>query len=262
MSTKRPVTSELLHAWVDGEAGERAADVTEQVANDPALAAEADSVRRLGGTLRATVDDALGPVDPLFALTRIRQRVAEKKARSPFARLGAWWSDVTTYNRRAFAGVALAMALGAISAPGVVWLTGHAVSSPSPEVLQVPSTDQASYVTDAPAVLTVRLVSAHDRDNVLDARLAGVAAAVKRPGATGYALAGETVVRAEPGSAARVELPEGDAVVLRPRGTFSGALRVDVDLDASDVHTTVNLAPGGTGTVDGPGSLVIAISRD
>lgn len=260
MSTKRPVSTELLHAWVDGEAGERAAEVSEAVAADPVMAAEADNVRRLGGAVRGLVDDGLGPVDPLVALTRIRARIAERKERSVAARLSAWWTDVTTFNRRAFAGVAVAMGLGAVSAPAVVWFSGRAGGG-SPEVMTVPAVDNASYVTSAetPVALMVRLVTV--RDSGVDDRLKGIVSALERPGAGGFALAGETVVRAEPGSVTRIELPSGGALVVRPLGTFSGAYRVDVDVDAHDLHTTVNLAPGATGTVDA-GGVIVAITRE
>lgn len=259
MSTKRPVSTELLHAWVDGEAGERSTEVSEAIAADPAMAAEADNVRRLGGAVRSMVDDGLGPVDPLVALTRIRARIAERRERSLAARLSAWWTDVTTFNRRAFAGVAVAMALGAVSAPAVVWFAGRADGGP--DVMTVPAVDNASYVTAAetPVALTVRLVTV--RDSGVDDRLKGIESALTRPGAGGFALAGETAVRAEPGSVSRIVLPSGGAVVVRPLGTFSGAYRVDVDVDANDVHTTVNLAPGATGTVDA-GGVIVAITRE
>lgn len=268
MTSKRPISPELLSAWVDGEAGDRTAEVTERVANDPELASRADELRQSGGALRAMVDDALGPVDPLLALAHIRQRVAERRQRSLSARVSAWWSDVTTYHRRAFAGVAVAMALGAISAPGVVWITGHTVTTSSPDISQTSATDNAAYVpaAEAPVVLTIRFVQAHDRDSVTDARLAEIADAVKRPGASGYALAGESAIRAEAGSSSRIDMPHGGVLELRPRGTVSGLFRIDVDIPSRDVHTTLNLAPGATATVDSAtdadGASLVAITRE
>ncbi|MBC7792296.1 MAG: hypothetical protein H7Z43_01195 [Clostridia bacterium] len=266
MRNKRSVSSEMVHAWVDGEAGERAKDVAALVANDPALTAEADRVRNTGAALRSMVDDGMGPVDPLIAVIRIRQLIAHHKERTFLGKLASWWSDVTTFNRRAFAGVAVAMALGAVSAPLVVYVMGR--SSFEPAVLSTAAADTTSYVpaSDTAVMLTVRLVSANDRDSVIDTGLRRIAAELTRPGATGYTLVGESTLGVEPGSASQVDLPDGGTAVLRSRGTSLGVLQLDVDIDVSDVHTTVNLAPGTTRTIDGPThdgeALVIAITRE
>lgn len=125
MSAKREtVRDEVLYAWVDGEAGAQAAEVRDLVENDPAIAAKAEAVRQLGRDMNAMVDAALGPetADPLGALAGIRKRIAEQKARTLSARLAAWWDDVLLFHRKALAGVAIAASLGALSAPGVVYL--------------------------------------------------------------------------------------------------------------------------------------------
>ncbi|HSI02908.1 MAG: hypothetical protein ACAI38_00225 [Myxococcota bacterium] len=125
MTGKRgTVRDELLYAWVDGEAGARAAEVRDLVENDPAVAAKAEGVRRLGRDMNAMVDAELEaePVDPLAALAGIRKRIAVRKERTLSARLSAWWDDVLLFHRKALAGVAVAAGLGALSAPGVVYL--------------------------------------------------------------------------------------------------------------------------------------------
>jgi anti-sigma factor RsiW len=125
MSGKRDtVRDELLYAWVDGEAGGRAAEVRDLVENDPAMAAKVEAVRKLGRDVNSMVDAGLGPdaVDSLSALAGIRKRIADREARTFAARLAAWWDDVLLFHRKALAGVAVAAGLGALSAPGVVYL--------------------------------------------------------------------------------------------------------------------------------------------
>lgn len=140
------ISDELLYAWVDGEAGPRAADVRDLVENDPTVAVKAEAIRKLGRDINAIVDSGLdGAVDPLFALSKIRQRIAERKARTVSARLSSWWGDVLLFHRRALAGVAVAAALGALSAPGVVWLARDRVA-PAPAT---PSTIATSVTVES-----------------------------------------------------------------------------------------------------------------
>ena len=125
MSAKRAnVSDELLYAFVDGEAGARTAEVRDLVENDPAVATKVEAVRKLGRDMNAMVDAELDadPVNSLAALAGIRKRIADRKARTLSARLGAWWDDVLLFHRKALAGVAVAAALGALSAPGAVYL--------------------------------------------------------------------------------------------------------------------------------------------
>jgi anti-sigma factor RsiW len=161
MSLKRAdVSDELLHAWVDGEAGARAADMRDLVENDPQIAAKAEGIRRLGRDMNAMVDAELEaePADTLAALAGIRKRVAEAKARTLSARLSAWWDDVLLFHRKALAGVAIAAGLGALSAPGAVYLmrdrvlpqggNGVVATSVTVESLEVGESGKATVLHD------------------------------------------------------------------------------------------------------------------
>lgn len=114
-----------LMAWLDGEAGKKAGRVREHLEHCSECANEVDAWRRAGDELRATVDAGVGDAEPLVALQRIRERIARKEEETAGARLRAWWNDVWLLNRRAFAGVAIAAALGALSAPGLLYWAGR-----------------------------------------------------------------------------------------------------------------------------------------
>lgn len=122
MSTKNDIPDELLHAWVDGEAGKLAAEVRDFVDNHPEAKAEIEALRTLNRDLNELVDAGVGAVEPLIALSKIRQRIEARRQRSLAARLTAWWADVTMFHKKGLAGLAVAAALGALCAPGVVWL--------------------------------------------------------------------------------------------------------------------------------------------
>lgn len=161
MSGKRAtVSDELLYAFVDGEAGARAADVRDLVENDPVVAAKVESIRQLGRDMNAMVDASLDadPLEPLAALAGIRKRIADRKARTLSARLSAWWDDVLLFHRKALAGVALAAGLGALSAPGVVYImrdrvlpqqgSGVVATSVTVESLEVGESGKATVLHD------------------------------------------------------------------------------------------------------------------
>lgn len=117
---------DLVSAWVDGEAGRRTDEVARHVEGCPGCAAAADAWRKEAAALRQIVDSGIGEVDPLPALAQIRERIAAREERSLFARVAAFWHDQWAFNRRAVAGVVLAAALGALSAPAVVLWASHA----------------------------------------------------------------------------------------------------------------------------------------
>jgi len=141
---------------VDGEAGARTSEVRDLVENDPAVAAKAEGVRQLGRDIVAMVDSGIGvgtgpdAVDTLHALSKIRERIAEHKARTVSGRLSAWWGDVLLFHRKALAGVAVAAALGMLSAPGVVWLARDHVGAqaPSPSAIATSVTVESLQVGD------------------------------------------------------------------------------------------------------------------
>lgn len=117
-----------LHEWLDGELPEgspEALEVESHVERCTACGARVEAWRHTGAQLRTLVDDAVGDVEPLRALQRIRTRIAEAEQRSLLNRLQIWWHDLWVFNRRAVAGVAAAAAMGALCAPAVVYLTAE-----------------------------------------------------------------------------------------------------------------------------------------
>jgi anti-sigma factor RsiW len=117
---------EWLQAWLDGEPGKRSAQTRDHLEHCRECAHRVDSWRRAGERLRQLVEDGVGEVEPLVALEAIRSRIAEAEQRTLGGRLRRWWQEIWLLNRRALAGVAVAAALGALTAPAVVYMVGRA----------------------------------------------------------------------------------------------------------------------------------------
>lgn len=110
-----------LAAWVDGEAGTMAVRVREHLEHCPECANEVDAWRRAGEELRTIVDAGIGETEPLVALQHIRDRIVEKQQEAISVRLRSWWDSLWLSKRRALAGVAVAAALGALTAPALFY---------------------------------------------------------------------------------------------------------------------------------------------
>jgi anti-sigma factor RsiW len=112
---------------MDGEAGERTAQTRDHVEHCRECQARIAAWKQAGATLRSTIDEEIGEVDPLLALQNIRDRIAAAESRTLGSRLAAWWEELWLVNRRAVAGVVTAAALGALVAPVAVYLLGRTV---------------------------------------------------------------------------------------------------------------------------------------
>ena len=119
-------SKEILYAWLDGEAGEDSDSVASHLAECQVCAQEAERVRTSGQFLRTLIDDAVGEVEPLVALQKIRQRIDEQERKSQGFSLQRWWDSMWENHRVALAGAAFAFALGALVAPAVLYFTGNA----------------------------------------------------------------------------------------------------------------------------------------
>jgi anti-sigma factor RsiW len=118
-------STELLGAWMDGEAGARTPEVAAHVQSCPACREQVALWRQSAEALRRTVDDALGEVDLLPAVARVCQRIVAMEERSLAARLAVFWHDLWLFHRRALLGAAIAAALGALSAPVVFYVAAR-----------------------------------------------------------------------------------------------------------------------------------------
>ncbi|MBI3178111.1 MAG: hypothetical protein HYZ27_00530 [Deltaproteobacteria bacterium] len=120
-----------LSAWLDSEAGEQNDAVEKHLVTCRECAQEVEDLRRTSAAVRTLLDNAVGEVEPLLALQKIRARIRDNAERAFMARLRAWWSDVWLFHRRALAGVTAAVALGALSAPIVTYWTGMVEGAPA-----------------------------------------------------------------------------------------------------------------------------------
>ena len=112
---------EILHAWMDGEAGEVTQSAAAHVIECVECAREVESLRLAGSQLRSLIDDAVGEVDSLVALQKIRHRIEANEKNTLWGAFMEWCTDFWVFHRRAALGLAFAFALGALAAPAVVW---------------------------------------------------------------------------------------------------------------------------------------------
>jgi anti-sigma factor RsiW len=139
----------LLSAWVDGEAGERGLEVQAHVEGCPVCVSRVSQLRQAQGLLRQHLDAAVGDIEPLLALQSIRARVEARNRHGGVARLRELSRELWLFNRPALAGLGVAMALGALTAPFVVLWLGNRVAPPDAvvvESLQVQNNAKAMVV--------------------------------------------------------------------------------------------------------------------
>ena len=117
-------SKEILYAWLDGEAGDATDSVVVHLTECPGCAQEVERVRASGKVLRTLVDEAVGEVEPLVALQKIRQRIDEQERRAQGFSLQRGWDSLWENHRVALAGAAFAFALGALVAPAVLYFAG------------------------------------------------------------------------------------------------------------------------------------------
>jgi len=127
--TRCTFSPELLLALADGEVHKRAAEAAAHVRGCAQCRLEVAALQESAAALRETVDRAIGEVDVERAAVQIRARVEAAQQRSVWHKLALGWQELWAFHRRSAAGVALAMALGALSAPVVVlWAARHSGS--------------------------------------------------------------------------------------------------------------------------------------
>jgi len=124
-------SKEMLYAWIDGEAGQAAGSVAAHVTECEACALEVEEVRTSGDFLRQMIDDSVGDVEPLVALQKIRRRIEQQEQSERSFSLKRWWDSLWENHRVALGGAALAFAMGALVAPGVVYWVGDSVEGGS-----------------------------------------------------------------------------------------------------------------------------------
>ena len=125
------MSDELLHAWADGEAGEMTDSVAEHVAHCSLCAEKVNAATRTGKLLRGMLQQELGSVEPLMALQEIRDRIDKNEQATLPGRFQSWWDGLWASQSNRFAGLAVAMAVGAIAGPLVVWFVGALQDNPT-----------------------------------------------------------------------------------------------------------------------------------
>ncbi|MBI5509877.1 MAG: hypothetical protein HY903_14065 [Deltaproteobacteria bacterium] len=122
-----------LMAWLDDEMDEAAERARAHVKECRECAAKVEAWRAAGQSLVKTIDRALGDVEPLLGLEKIHARIAATEELPFFDRLRRAVDELVMLHRRAVAGAAVAMALGALSAPAAVfWLGARVVDEGGP----------------------------------------------------------------------------------------------------------------------------------
>ena len=141
--TDQKITDEMLHAYADGEAGEKTAEIEKALESCALSRAEVESVRITGEYLRDVVAQGVPEVEPLRALQSIRERIEQEEAKSVKSRWSAFWEGIFTSPRQMALGFACAAALGAVVAPAALWLMGsdgignHSATDGQPQTASV-----------------------------------------------------------------------------------------------------------------------------
>lgn len=117
MTASCGLSEQLLHAWLDGEAGSHTAAVQTHVDGCRTCSARLASLRQGQRLLAAIVDRGVGEVEPLLALQGIRRHMRAHEERGFWAELRERLGDLWMFNRRALVGASVAVALGALCAP-------------------------------------------------------------------------------------------------------------------------------------------------
>ena len=120
--TDKRFSDEMLHAYADGEAGEAHDAIEQELAQCALSREEVESVRITGEYLRDMVSQGVPEVEPLRALQSIRARIEEAESRSAKSRWERFWQDFFASPKKIAMGLACAAALGAVVAPGALWL--------------------------------------------------------------------------------------------------------------------------------------------
>jgi len=256
-----------LAAWLDDEIGREADTAREHLKGCRECAALVDEWRRAGAALAAIIDEGVGEVDPLMALEKIHARIAAAEEIPLIDRLRRGWAELWLLHRRAFAGVTVAAALGALSAPFAVYFFGRVeVADNNPVRVASVVEPRDATTTAAPVELDVKIIRAHNRGKELDAKLQALAPELAKRGSTGYTLEDEAVLGLELGSVGRLQLAGAAWLVVKPLvRDADGKLELELSIDELKFETTVAIAPGATLVVGGPayegGELLVAVSR-
>jgi anti-sigma factor RsiW len=118
-SCKFPKT--WLMAWLDDEMDEHAKAAREHLKDCRECAHEVEAWRVGGERLRDLIDRGVGEVEPLLALEKIHARIAAAEEMPWFDRVRRGWAELWLLHRKAFAGAAVAAALGMLTAPAAIY---------------------------------------------------------------------------------------------------------------------------------------------
>lgn len=141
-----------LSAWFDGEAGVRGHWVEAHLRTCPHCPQRLAQMRRAQGAVVTALDKAMGPLEPLIGLQRIRERIVHRQTRPGAKRLLGVAHDIWLFQRPAVAGIAVAALL---SLSGLVaWQVIDVPSPTGPAGVVVESlhveTDAKTHVTASP----------------------------------------------------------------------------------------------------------------
>lgn len=152
---------QLLMAWMDGQAGLRAQEARTHFDGCEQCQAQVEEWKQAGAHLQKHIDEELGAVDPLRGLQKIRQRISSADNARLTIRLQTWFDDLWLFQRQALKGVAIAFALGILSAPAVLWwIKSASPGSARAEIASVVLESMEFEATAQPVVL-------HDQQNTV-----------------------------------------------------------------------------------------------
>lgn len=125
----------------------------------------------------------------------------------------------------------------------------------------------ASLLAAEQVRLSIKVIHAHNRGQQIDPKLAELVREFAGLKFTAYELKDEATFALELGSAGRMQLPNGEWMLIRPKDLVEGGkLRLEMEAEKLKFKTLVAVAPGATLAVGGPpfegGALILAVTRD
>ena len=118
----------------------------------------------------------------------------------------------------------------------------------------------------APVSVELKIIHAHNKSKTIDPKIQALAHQLQKLAFTGYTLKDEAVLSLELSAAGRMQLPNGEWLVVTPLALETdGKLKLELAVEKLKFKTTVAIAPGATLVVGGPafdgGALIVAVSR-
>jgi hypothetical protein len=213
--------------------------------------------------LNEQIDHALGPVDPLVALSHIHRRIAGYRARSWSVQVQQRLQELWLFHRHLFVKVGFLLTAGTVAIPLML------VAMHNDTFRSTLTTHQVAMFTfdpSKPVDLGLRIVYAHSNSQAFDDSLKAFAHGLGHLPYTAFELKAGAALQLTIGSTQGLAMPQGEWITFTPLAFYDdGALRVQIASLPFNFKTIVTLPRKTSITVPGPkyqaGQLIFVLIR-